>query len=137
VVAPIELVKTSLPRLKSRRFWRYAGVGGSTFVLDFFLLVTLRELLGVNVFIAATVAYWSAIAYNFTMNRQWTFRVGGRNIHKHAASYTALLIFNYFANLSLIWIMTQFGLHYALAKAIAVGIQIPWTYLAYKKIIFT
>lgn len=137
LVSALEIVINNLPRLKSRRFWRYVFVGGSTFAIDFSLLVLTHELFRLPLVIAASLAYWSSIAYNFAMNRQWTFRVGGSNIQKHALAYATLLVFNYFVNIALIWSITQLGVHYTIAKAVAVGLQIPWTYLAYKKIIFT
>lgn len=117
------------------QFIRYLFIGGSTFVIDLGLLVILHDVLHINVLISASLSYWSSILFNFTMNRLWTFNKKGKDgIEEHILLYALLLGFNYLFTIGFIWVATHAGMHYTLAKVLAVGIQIAWTYIVYKKI---
>ena len=129
--------KKLIDELLTRSFLRYIFIGGTTFALDFGLLVLLHGLAQINVLVAASVSYWTSIIFNFTMNRFWTFGVRSRvNIHKHVAMYGLLLAVNYLFTVGFIAVATHFGMHYTIAKIISVAIQTSWTYFIYKKIIF-
>lgn len=122
--------------LYQHTFVRYVFVGGSTFAIDFILLVLLHGYFDVNLQIATTVSYWTAIAYNFTLNRQWTFSASDKaNLSKHITLYLILLGFNYLFTLAFVSIGSHF-MNFAIAKVLAVGIQISWTYRIYKTKIF-
>ncbi len=132
----MEVVKNITKQLYRHSLVRYVVIGGTTFCLDFFLLVLLHGVLHVNLLIAATISYWSSIAFNFLANRFWTFEATETHIAKHAAAYGILLGFNYLFTLVFITVGTHLGLKYTVAKILSVAVQMSWTYLAYKKIIF-
>lgn len=122
--------------LYQHSFIRYVFVGGTTFIIDFFLLVLLHAHLNVNLEISTTLSYWIAIAYNFLLNRHWTFSSTDRkNLKKHLIFYLLLLGFNYLFTLAFVSIGSNF-INFALAKILAVGIQISWTYYLYRNKIF-
>lgn len=119
-------------------FVRYLAVGGTTFAIDFFLLVFLHGVLGVNVLIAATISYWVSIAYNFLVNRFWTFSATEKSgLARHLVLYLLLLGFNYLFTIAFLAVTGHLGMHYTIAKVLAVAIQMTWTYVTYKKVIFT
>ncbi len=132
----MEKIKHISRRLYYHSFVRYVAIGGTTFAFDFLLLVMLHGIAGINVFVAASISYWTSIAFNFSANRFWTFGATETHIAKHATAYGILLGFNYLFTLAFIGVTTHAGLHYTIAKVLAVGIQIPWTYFAYKRFIF-
>lgn len=132
----MEKVKHISKKIYEHSFVRYVVIGGTTFALDFFLLVVLHGFLHVNLFIATTVAYWTSIAFNFTANRFWTFGATETPITKHLAGYLTLLGINYLFTVAFLTIATHLGMHYTVAKVVSVIIQISWTYYAYKRIIF-
>ncbi len=132
----MEKVKHISKTLYNHSFVRYIVIGGTTFAIDFFLLVLLHGVLNVNLFIATTIAYWTSIAFNFVANRYWTFGATETHIAKHLGAYMLLLGANYVFTVLFVTGMTHLGMHYTVAKVLAVGIQISWTYVAYKKIIF-
>lgn len=123
-------------RITERSFVRYVFVGGTTFAIDFLLLVLLHEIFGISLIFAATLSYWTSIAFNFTANRLWTFSATPDQFTKNIVLYLLLLALNYGFVIGFISLVTHFGLHYTLAKIIATGIQIAWTYAAYKKAVF-
>ena len=123
-------------RLYRHSFVRYAVIGGSTFALDFGLLALLHDIAGLHVIFAATVSYWISIAFNFVANRAWTFGSTNQQLTQHLTAYLLLLGINYLFTIAVVGVATHFGVHYAIAKIVAVAIQIGWTYVIYKKFIF-
>ncbi|HUC89537.1 MAG TPA: GtrA family protein [Patescibacteria group bacterium] len=115
---------------------RYVITGGTTFAIDFLVLVLLHGALKVNVLIAASISYWVSIAFNFSINRIWTFEATETRLIKHVAPYLVLLCFNYGFTIAFIGVTTHLGMLYTVSKVLAVAIQTFWTYFAYKKIIF-
>jgi len=123
-------------KLYRHHFIRYLFVGGSTFLIDFGLLIFLHSKEGVRVPVATTIGYWTSVVFNFSLNRWWTFDAGeNKNLHKHIATYGILLAVNYFFTLFFVSIFSHF-INFAVAKAIAVLIQMTWTYYVYKNYIF-
>lgn len=123
--------------LYRHHFVRYIIVGGTTFLIDFGLLFLLHGQLELNLAASTSVAYWVSILYNFVLNRYWTFDAGERkSLARHVTTYFILLIINY---LFAVIFVTFVGIiiNYIIAKAIAVVIQMSWTYPIYKRYIFT
>ena len=123
--------------LYHHHFVRYLVVGGTTFIIDFGLLISLHSSLGIGIAAATSVAYWASIIYNFVLNRYWTFDTGEKeSLQRHITTYLMLLIVNYFFVVIFVSYSSN-HISYILAKAIAVAIQMVWTYPVYKKWIFT
>lgn len=114
---------------------KYVLVGGTTFVLDFGILILFHEAFHVPVLIAASISYWTSIIFNFFMNRAWTFNASA-SLRRHLIPYCLLLFTNYAITLGMVGGLSHLGLNYALAKVFAVLFSMCWTYVAYKKIIF-
>lgn len=131
-------MKQKIHNIYKHSFFRYLVIGTSTFAIDFSILILLHGFLKVNVLIAASISYWLSIAYNFLLNRYWTFGIKNQdNIYKHAAMYGVLLLFNYLFTIGFLAVTVHyFQLNYILAKLAAVAFQVSWTYFIYKKVIF-
>lgn len=122
--------------LYRHHFVRYLLVGGTTFVIDFGLLYTLHGHFKLNLGASTSVAYWVSIAYNFTLNRYWTFDAREKeSLARHITTYMILLIFNYLFTVTFVSIVGT-HINYIIAKMLAVAIQMIWTYPVYKKFIF-
>lgn len=115
---------------------RYILVGGSTFVLDLGLLIFLKDKAGFGLALATSIAYWTAIIYNFALNRLWTFSMSEReNLHRHILNYLVLLGFNYLFTVIFVSVVGK-HIYFGIAKGLAVIIQTTWTYFVYKNRIF-
>ncbi len=122
--------------LYTQRIITYLFVGGTTFIIDFGLLVLLYGVLNLNLAVATSISYWAAILYNFTLNRSWTFNANeARALHEHALLYSCLLAVNYLFTVTFVSLVSQF-VFYTLAKVLATGIQVLWTFPTYKYIVF-
>ena len=123
--------------LYRHHFVRYLLVGGTTFIIDFGILIGLHGGLKVGIAAATSVAYWVSIIYNFILNRYWTFDAREKeSLQRHITTYFLLLIVNYFFAVTFVSFASD-HISYVLAKAIAVAFQMIWTYPIYKKVIFT
>lgn len=117
-------------------FFRYVFVGGSTFVLDFGILISLQHFTKLSLAVSTTIAYWIAIMYNFSLNRYWTFNKRETNsLKKHIVLYLLLLVMNYLITLGIVLLLSKI-IFYGFAKVFAVCTQVIWTYPIYKKVIF-
>ena len=122
--------------VSSRSFKRYLFVGFSTVAIDYTILFILRKVFSGNLVVSVSVAYWTSIIYNFTLNRLWSFEASGGMIPKQAALYGGLLVFNYLVTLGIVSGLESMGLSEFIAKIIALCITVPWTYVFYKKVVF-
>lgn len=115
---------------------RYLFVGGTTFIIDEGLLIILHGKLDVWLPAALFLAYLTAFIYNFSLNRWWAFSAAeNKSLHEHVVPYTFLFFFNLMFTIVFVSIVSHF-INYALAKALAVMIQVSWTYIIYKNFIF-
>lgn len=115
---------------------RYLIVGFSTFALDLGLLYVLHGKLGLSLPVAVSIAYTAAVIYNFTLCLTWTFSdKEKKGLHLHLVQYLVLLVFNYTFTVVFVSILGT-HINYALAKIIAAGLLVLWTYPIYRFIIF-
>ena len=120
----------------SNHFVRYVFVGFSTFIIDFGLLLLLHGFWDIDLVVATSIAYWLSIMYNFTLNRWWTFSNTDRqNLRKNLTGYLLLLGFNYLFTVIFVKLASN-HINYGLAKVMAVGIQVSWTFPVYKYVVF-
>jgi putative flippase GtrA len=123
--------------LYNHHFVRYLVVGGTTFFIDFGILLFLHGVLDLNLAASTSVAYWVSISYNFVVNRYWTFnRREKESLKRHITLYFGLLVINYLFAVTFVSIVGS-HINFIIAKAMAVGIQMAWTYPVYKYYIFT
>jgi putative flippase GtrA len=123
--------------LYNHHFVRYLAVGGTTFIIDFGILYVLHGIFKLNLAASTSVSYWVSISYNFVLNRYWTFDVAEKeNLKHHLTTYFVLLVFNYLFTVTFVSFVGA-HINYVIAKALAVGISMIWTYYVYKNYIFT
>ena len=123
------------PNERVPRVLRFLVVGGLSAALDVGLLVVLRELVGAPLGVATTVAFWTALVVNFSLHRTWSFS------HASApavpfARYLVLVGANYLATLGLVTGGVAVGAPYVLAKVVAIGVGVAWTFVAYERWVF-
>jgi putative flippase GtrA len=92
--------------------------------------------MNVGIAAATSVAYWVSIVYNFILNRYWTFDAREKeSLQRHITTYFLLLVINYLFAVTFVSYASN-HINYIIAKAIAVIIQMVWTYPVYKHYIF-
>jgi putative flippase GtrA len=132
----MEKIRATTFFLYKHHFVRYLLVGGTTFIIDFGTLLLLHGKLGFGIAASTSIAYWLSIIYNFTLNRYWTFDSREKeSLQRHITTYFMLLIVNYLFAVIFVSFASD-HINYLAAKAVAVIIQMGWTYPIYKKVIF-
>lgn len=130
-------VKTLARLAYTSHVLRYLFVGFTTFIIDFGLLFLLHGIGKFNLILSTSISYWVSVTYNFCLNRWWTFSSNDKkSLQKNVIYYCFLLAFNYMFTVLFVNIVSGWT-NYAVAKVLAVGIQICWTFPIYKYYIFT
>lgn len=62
-----------IPPKEAERFFKFLVVGTIGFVIDFSVLILLKELTSIPTLAANTVSFTAAVISNFTLNRYWTY----------------------------------------------------------------
>ena len=114
---------------------RYLVVGGASFAVDAGLLLTLHDGVGWPRLVAASIAFWTALLLNFTLNRIWAFR-GHEDVKVSLARYLTVVGFNYLGSLVILEVGTRLGAALIVAKALATGLTVLWNFLAYRFWVF-
>ncbi|MEE8601101.1 GtrA family protein [Euzebya tangerina] len=125
---------TRPPQTLRAKLVKFVVVGVSSAVIDLGLLVSLRELGGVSIPVATTIAFWTALLYNFSLNRAWSFGVAA--VRAPFARYLTVVGLNYLLTLAIVTGGVSLGVPYVLAKIAAIGIGTLGTFVAYDRWVF-
>ncbi len=117
-------------RVQAVRFVRFAIVGSLASIVYLSLFAILLTL-GVHYLLAGAIGYLTAIATNFSINREWTFERGVRRIHHQAMAFLAVQLGIGAINLTLLHVMVVAGIRpIILAQLMAAAALVPVNFLA-------
>jgi putative flippase GtrA len=126
----------SMPRRLARHpLVKYISIGGLCFVIDAGLLWFCTGVLGWDVWLGATIGYWTGVLVNFTLNRTVMAREGG-NLLRQTTRYGILLGFNYLVTLAFLHLTAMLGMPVVAGKTVIVAASTCWNYLLYRFWIF-
>jgi putative flippase GtrA len=138
----VQLLRSTRRRAAARmgvvqrtRFLRYLSVGALSAGLDLGILVLAREAAGLSLAVATTIAFWTALAVNFSLNRVWVFRTDG-SISQSFLRYMVLVACNYVLTMGIVLGATNLGVAYPIGKLLAIGAVAVWTFLLYQRWVF-
>ena len=63
----------AIPPKEAERFFKFLIVGTIGFVIDFGVLILLKELTSLPTVVANSISFTAAVISNFTFNRYWTY----------------------------------------------------------------
>jgi len=127
----------SVPRMRlQRQLFAYLVVGGLTVVVDIGLLALLHEFYRVPLGLATTVAFCTAVAVNFLLNRTAMSSRGSGGLTQHALRYGSLVAANYLITLAVVTSAAHAGDRYLLAKVAVVAGSTGWNFLLYRHWVF-
>ncbi len=125
------------PRKEIRRFVRFAIVGMTGTLVDFGVLVVLKELGQLPVLLANTLSYTAGITNNFTLNRLWTYPdARGKWVWTQLGQFFAISAMGLLFNDGIVWLLGEpLGLlinrpqmSYIAAKVVATLSVITWNF---------
>ena len=120
------------------QFFRYAIVGGISFVVDFGLLYLLTGYAGLHYLLSATIAFLAGLTVNYLISIRWVFRRHTLdNRTAEFALYAVIGVVGLLLNDLLLYLFTdRLELHYLLSKLVAAAIVLIWNFAGRKFLLF-
>lgn len=111
---------------------KYVVVGASGFVFDIGLLYATKEYLGIRPWLALVITQCVVMAYNFTLNKLWSF--GNRDMpHTQLVRYLTLAGINYAVGVIFMYLFNEIlGIDYLLVRLGTVLLAVSWNFLVFK-----
>ena len=122
---------------------RFAISGGVCFLIEFVLLVLLRDTCGLDTLVATPIAFTVSVIVNYLFCVKWVFPDAGKQGNKARIAFFISSIMGLFLNEGLMWlfrvlfgedtvVMTVFGFAvtmYMVNKVLATLIVMIWNYI--------
>lgn len=122
-------------RLADHTGVRYLAIGGSSFVLDFGLILVFHDLIGWPVWLATGIAFLTTFVYNYSVQRAFAF--SSRAAHGGAlVKYTLLVAVNTVVTVLVVSLFNSTIVGWAGGKVIATIVTMAGNYFAYRFWIF-
>lgn len=130
-------LKRLIRRVFQFKFVKFGFVGAMGFVIDMAITWTLKEKVGIDLYVANGIGFVVAVTNNFYINKYWTFQ------DRDTRSGYQLGVFFAVALLGLVWntLLLKFffnsvGLSFYTSKIIAILIVSIWNFMVNKWITF-
>ncbi len=129
-MARIAEAVTANPRFV-RQFIKFAIVGTIGTVIDFGVLIFLKEIVGLNVYVANTFSFSAAVLNNYTLNTLWTFGDQERDHRRQLIQFVIVSVVGLALSQVLLFAFHDgLGLDYRIAKALAIFLVLFWNFTA-------
>ncbi len=114
-----------------RKFIKFGLVGFSGVFVDFGVTGLLREILGLNQYIANSTGFLCAVISNYTLNRVWTFRSRDPQVAAQFSKFLIASLIGLGLNNGIIYLLHELAhFHFYIAKLIATAIVMLWNFWA-------
>jgi putative flippase GtrA len=112
---------------------RFGAVGASGYVVNLIVFALCLHLIGIDYRVASVVAYVVSVAWNFWLNRHWTFAAKEAHPLQQGARFFAVSLVCYgFSYVILVALVSGPGLSKVVAQAIAIAAATPLNFLGQK-----
>lgn len=128
------MIKKTISYLWSLRqeFAKYFIVGFSGLFLDIGSLILFTEIFGLAPVIAVIINQAFLMAYNFSLNKYWSFR-NKEMPHKQLVRYFGLAAFNYSFAVATMYVFNHiFGFDYKWVRVSTIAVMVSWNFFLYK-----
>ena len=138
-----------MEKKKLTEIFRFAISGGVCFLIEFALLVLLRDTCGLDTLVATPIAFTVSVIVNYLFCVKWVFPDAGKQGNKARIAFFISSIMGLFLNEGLMWlfrilfgedtiVMTIFGFTitmYMVNKVLATLIVMVWNYITKRYIL--
>lgn len=140
-MAGIPSIKTILkekPGSLVGQLFRYAFVGGISFVVDYGSLWLLTEKAGLPYLWSAAIAFILGLICNYLLSTAWVFGESKlKNAWAEFAAFAIIGVIGLGLNELIMFACTDgLGFHYMLSKIVSTGIVFFWNFLARRFLVF-
>lgn len=134
---------------KMKEIIRFAVSGGVCFLIEFALLVLLRDTCGLDTLVATPIAFTVSVVVNYLFCVKWVFPDAGKQGNKARIAFFVSSVMGLFLNEGLMWlfrvlfgedtvVLTVFSLTvtmYMVNKVLATLIVMVWNYITKRYIL--
>ena len=115
-----------------REFAKYFIVGFSGLFVDIGTLILFKEVFGIIPTLAVVINQPLVLAYNFSLNKYWSFR-NKEMPHRQIVRYITLAGWNYFFSFLTMLVFNQhFDFDYRAVRIFSIVIMVSWNFFLYK-----
>lgn len=120
------------------QLFRYFFVGGTAFVVDFWLLWALTEWAELHYLLSAALSFAGGLTVNYVLSVLWVFKDHVlRSRIAEFASFVIIGLIGLCLNEAIIWCATELlNLHYLASKIISTAVVFFWNFLTRKYLLF-
>ena len=120
------------------QLFRYAVVGGISFVVDYGSLWLLTEKAGLPYLWSAAIAFILGLICNYLLSTAWVFGESKlKNAWAEFAAFAIIGVIGLGLNELIMFAFTDgLGFHYMLSKIVSTGIVFFWNFLARRFLVF-
>ena len=119
------------------QMFRYCFVGGTSFLIDFFIYIGLIEIFNVNYLISAAIAFAISVIFNYYLSTSWVFNQS--NIENRVIEFNLFILISVmgliFTEILLFVFIDWLSIGYILSKIIASILVMFWNFSA-RRIMF-
>ena len=118
------------------KFVKFGIVGASGFVIHGGLLFLLRDVVGINEFVANTIGFVAAATSNYFLNRWWTFRSQEEQMGVEYLKFFLVSVIGLGINSGTLWLLSQLmpewcgqgDWRFYILWVVAVGVTTLWNF---------
>jgi putative flippase GtrA len=114
--------------------WRFVIVGGTGAMIDLGSQRLLVEY-GMSSYAATIISTLLSVCVVFLLNKFFTFKSKGK-VEQEGRRFAFVYGVSITTNILITSLLISFGVHYTLAKIIAIGCGVVWNYLMSHKFVF-
>ena len=116
---------------KAKTLWemlRFAINGGICFLIDWGLMVGLKELLGISVLWASAISFTVSVFVNYVICVKWVFHGAKNSGFTTTFLFLATSLVGLGINQLMMWALDGLGIDYRIAKVFATLVVMVWNY---------
>ncbi len=112
------------------KFFKFGLVGVSGTAVDFGVTSILKELLGVNKFLANSIGFLVAATTNFFLNRRWTFKSTEAEVWQQYIKFLSVSLVGMLISNAIIYLCEScWGINFYVSKVIATLVVLFWNFV--------
>lgn len=125
-------------KIKSNKLFnqiiKFGLVGGIAFIIDYLTLIICKEVLNINVFISAAIAFTVSVIFNYIASIKWVFDVNQEK--SKSQNFVLFIVFSIIGLLLtelIMWIGVDIiNINYLIVKIVATAIVMVFNFITRK-----
>lgn len=125
------LLTIILDKVFISKFLKFAAVGGSGVLVDFFFTWLCKEKFSMHKYLSNALGFTIAATTNWFLNRIWTFHSNNPEVLREYADFLVISIIGLAINSAVLWLIAdRFKVNFYVAKLGAIAVTTVWNFFA-------